>query len=117
MHFASIIIYYFYYIFDGNVGRIKEVDLKYYALVNNAFIIEKCIKFKLEKNRVIDGREIYKVDANKLKKKIIDDCYCKYVYKKENEELYKEISDLLGLYAYTKNKVHIKPYVVIGKKL
>ena len=95
-----------------NVGRIKEVDLKYYALVNNAFIIEKCIKFKLEKNRVIDGREIYKVDANKLKK-IIDDCYCKYVSKKENEELYKEISDLLGLYAYTKNKVHIKPYIII----
>jgi myo-inositol-hexaphosphate 3-phosphohydrolase len=95
-----------------NIGRIKEVDLKYYALVNNAFIIEKCIKFKLDKNRVIDGREIYKVDPNKLKK-IIDDCYCKYVSKKENEVLYKEISDLLGLYAYTKDKINIKPYVII----
>jgi len=95
-----------------NVGRIKEVDLKYYALVNNSIMIEKCIKLKLEKNRVINGREIYKVDPNKLKK-IIDDCYCKYVSKKENEELYKEISILLGLYSYIKNKVNIKPYVII----
>jgi len=95
-----------------NIGRIKEVDLKYYALVNNAVVIEKCIKLKLEKNRVIDGREIYKVESNKLKQ-IIDDCYCKYVSKKQNEELYKEISDLLGLYAYTKDKVNIKPYVII----
>ena len=95
-----------------NVGRIKEVDLKYYALVNNSVMIEKCIKLKLEKNRVITGREIYKVDPNKLKK-IIDDCYCKYVSKKQNEELYKEISILLGLYSYIKNKVNIKPYVII----
>jgi hypothetical protein len=34
----------------------------------------------------------------------INECYCKYVSKQQNEELYKEISDLLGLYAYTKNK-------------
>jgi len=95
-----------------NVGRIKEVDLKYYALVNNAFVIEKCVKLNLDKNRVIEGREIFKVDPIKLKK-IIDDCYCKYVSKKENDELYKEISDLLGLYAYTKDKVNIKPYVII----
>jgi phage anti-repressor protein len=95
-----------------NIGRIKEVDLKYYALVNNSIMIEKCVKLKLDKNRVIEGREIFKVDADKLKK-IIDDCYCKYVSKKQNEELYKEISDLLGLYAYTKDKVHIKPYVII----
>ena len=35
--------------------------------------------------------------------------------KKQNEELYKEISDLLGLYAYTKDKINIKLYVIIGK--
>ena len=75
-------------------------------------MIEKSVKLKLDKSRVIEGREIFKVDADKLKK-IIDDCYCKYVSKKQNEELYKEISDLLGLYAYTKDKVHIKPYVII----
>ena len=95
-----------------NVGRIKEVDLKYYALVNNSVMIEKCIGLKLNKNRVIDGKEIYNINPNKLKK-IIDECYCKYVSKKQNEELYKEISDLLGLYAYTKDKIHIKPYVII----
>ena len=54
------------------------------------------------------------MDPKKLKK-IIDECYCKYVSKKQNEELYKEISDLLGLYAYTKNKINIKPYVIIGR--
>ena len=86
--------------------------MKYYALVNNSIMIEKCIKLKLEKNRIINGREIFKVDPDKLKK-IIDDCYCKYVSKKQNEELYKEISILLGFYSYIKNKIHIKPYVII----
>jgi hypothetical protein len=76
-----------------NVGRIKEVDLKYYALVNNSIMIEKCIKLKLEKNRVINGREIYKVDPNKLKK-IIDDCYCKYV-SLENKNLKFLFSNLI----------------------
>ena len=46
---------------------------------------------------------------------MIDYCYCKYVSSKKNDKLYKEISDLLGLYAYTKDKVNIKPYVIIGK--
>ena len=95
-----------------NVGRIKEVDLKYFALVKNPLLIEKCIGFKLEKQRLIPDREIFTVEPKKLKK-IIDDCYCKYVSKQQNEELYKEISDLLGLYAYTKNKINIKPYVII----
>jgi pyruvate/2-oxoglutarate dehydrogenase complex dihydrolipoamide acyltransferase (E2) component len=96
------------------VGRIKEVELKYFALVRNSLLIEKCLKFKLRKNQVLENTEIFKVDP-KVLKKIIKDCYCKYVSSKENEELYKEISDLLGLYAYTKNKVHIKPYVIIDK--
>jgi hypothetical protein len=32
-----------------NTGRIKEVDLKYLALVKNSILIEKCMKFKLKK--------------------------------------------------------------------
>ena len=48
-------------------------------------------------------------------KKVIDECYCKYISKQQNEELYKEISDLLGLYAYTKDKINIKSYVIIGR--
>jgi len=95
-----------------NIGRIKEVDLKYFALVTNSYMIEKCIGFKLDKNRIFEGREIFKVEPKKLKK-IIDECYCKYVTKKQNDELYKEIADLLGLYAYTKDKINIKPYVII----
>ena len=31
--------------------------------------------------------------------------------------MYEEISYLLGLYSYTKDKVHIKPYVIIGKNI
>jgi phage anti-repressor protein len=95
-----------------NVGRIKEVDLKYFALVKNPLLIEKCIGFQLDNKRLIPNREIFTVDPKKLKQ-IIDDCYCKYVSKQQNEELYKEVSDLLGLYAYTKNKINIKPYVII----
>ena len=50
-------------------------------------------------------------------KKVIYECYCKHVSAKENKELYEEISSLLGMYAYTKNKLHIKPYIIIGKEL
>lgn len=99
-----------------NVGRIKEVELKYFALVKNSLLIENCIKLKLKANQVFENKEIFRVEPKALKK-VIDDCYCKYVSSKKNEEMYEDISHLLGLYAYTKDKIHIKPYVVIGKKL
>ena len=97
-----------------NVGRIKEVDLKYFALVQNSLLIEKCMKLKLKKNQVIENTEIYKIDAIALKK-IIKNCYCTYVSSKANEKLYQEIADLLGLCAYAKDKVNIKPYIIIDK--
>jgi hypothetical protein len=97
-----------------NIGRIKDVELKYLALITNSVLIEKCMKLKLEKNQLIDNREIYQIDPNKLKK-IIDDCYCKYVSKNKNQKLYEEISILLGLYAYTKDKINIKPFIIIDK--
>ena len=50
--------------------------------------------------------------SNSITHKKIYDFLC-VVSKKQNEELYKEIADLLGLYPYTKDKVHIKPYVII----
>lgn len=84
-----------------NVGRIKEVDLKYYALVKNSLLIENCIKFNLKNEQVFEKKEIFRTTPNIIKK-IIDKCYCKYVSKKENEDLYRELSDLLGLYAYSK---------------
>ena len=99
-----------------NVGRIKEVELKYFALVKNSFLIENCIKLKLKANQVFENKEIFRVNPNNLKK-IIDKCYCKYVSSKQNKELYEDISYLLGLYSYTKDKVYIKPYVIIGKNI
>jgi hypothetical protein len=77
---------------------------------------KNCLKLKLVKSQVYENKEIYKVEP-KILKKVIDDCYCKYVSKKENSELYREISELLGLYAYTKDKKNIKPYIIIGKDL
>jgi phage anti-repressor protein len=97
-----------------NVGRIKEIDLKYLAIVKNSKLIEKCIKLKLKNKQYYENREIYEVDNNKLKK-IIADCYCKYVSKKEHDTMYDELSQLAGLYSYTKNKKNIKPYVIINK--
>ena len=91
-----------------NVGRIKDVELKYFALVKNAKLIENCMKLKLKNKQVIEGREIYKIDSEKLKK-IIDDCYCKNVSKKDNEEMHEELAELLDMYSYVKNKVNIKP--------
>jgi hypothetical protein len=99
-----------------NVGRIKEIELKYLALVKNNKLIEQCMKLKMVENQVKKNREIYKIEPKKLKK-IINDCYCKHVTKKENIELYKEINDLLGMYIYTKDKIHIKPYIIIGNEL
>ena len=99
-----------------NVGRIKEVDLKYFAIAKHAVIIERCIKHKLNKHQVFANKEIYKVTPQLLKR-VIDDCYCKSVGKTENEDMYRELSDMLGLYAYTKDKVNIHPYVIIGKDL
>lgn len=99
-----------------NTGRIKDVELKYFAAVKNSFLIEKCIKSDLKDKRVIKYREIYEIEPSKLKK-IVDECYCKHVNRIKNEELYEELSELLGMYGYLKNKKYIKPYVIIGKNL
>jgi phage anti-repressor protein len=99
-----------------NVGRLPEVDLKYFALVKNSILIEKCIKLKLKNNQVIKNKEIYRIDPATMKK-VIEDCYCKYVSQDKHVELYKEISDVLGLFMYTKGKVNISPYIIIGKDL
>jgi 23S rRNA maturation mini-RNase III len=99
-----------------NVGRIKEVELKYVALVKNPLLIEKCIKLLLKKKQVVSGKELFEIDP-KILKKVIDDCYCKHVSVKENKDLYDEISNLLGMYVYVKDKLNIKPYIIIGKNL
>ena len=95
-----------------NVGRVRDVELKYFAIVKNSLLIENCIKLNMKNKQVFDKKEIYHITPSMIKQ-VIDKCYCKYVSKKENDELYREIGDLLGLYAYTKNKVNIKPYIII----
>jgi phage anti-repressor protein len=97
-----------------NIGRIKEIDLKYLALVKNSILIESCMKLKLKKNQVIKNKEIYQIEPTKLKK-IINECYCKYVSKNKNDNLYEELSNLLGLYSYCKDKINIKPFIIIDK--
>ena len=37
------------------------------------------------------NKEIFNTTSENIKK-IIDECYCKYLYKKENNELYEELS-------------------------
>lgn len=97
-----------------NTGRVNEVDLKYLAVVKNSKLIEKCVKLKLKNNQYFENREIYEIEQDKLKK-IIVDCYCKYVTKKENDKMYEELSQLAGLYSYIKNKKNIKPYIILNK--
>lgn len=97
-----------------NVGRIREAKLKYLAVVTNSIMIENCMKLKLEKNQVRENKEIYLVSPQKLKK-IIDDCYCKHVSSAEHKKLYEDLSNLTGLYSYVKDKVKIKPFVIIKK--
>jgi hypothetical protein len=99
-----------------NVGRIKEVELKYVALVKNPLLIEKCIKLLLKKKQVFSGKELFEIDP-KILKKVIDECYCKHVSAKDNKDLYNEISNLLGIYVYVKDKLNIKPYIIIDKNL
>jgi hypothetical protein len=99
-----------------NVGRIKEVDLKYLAIVKNPLLLEKCVKLKLKKNQVIKNKEIFHTEPTIIKN-IITECYCKHIPENKNKEVYEEMANLLGIYAYTKDKINIKPYIIIGKNL
>ncbi len=90
--------------------------MKYLAIVKNSLLIEKCLKLKLKKNQVIKNKEIYNVEP-KVIKQIINECYCKYVSQEKNKELYEELASLLGIYAYTKDKINIKPYIIVGANL
>ena len=93
-----------------NTGRILEEELKYFVLVENPKLIEKCMKLLLLKNnQVSNNEELFNITPQKLKK-IIDDCFSNYVSTKENEKIYVEVANLLGLYAYTKDEIHIKLY-------
>lgn len=68
-----------------------------------------------EGQEVFEDKEIFEVDVDSLHK-VIDECYCKNVSKKEHEKLQEEIQSLFGFYSYVKDKSRIKPFVVINKK-
>lgn len=97
-----------------NIGRINEVDLKFLCVVKNNVLIENCIKHKLIDNITFKKKEIYKIEPKKLKK-IIYKCYCNNISKKEHDNLFEELGDLLKFYKYIKNKNEIKPYIIINK--
>lgn len=99
-----------------NVGRINEVDLKYYALVKNNVMIEKCMKHNLIENQYIKNKEIYKIKPTVLKE-IINECYSKYVNNDVNKKLYDDIGNLLGLYSFIKDKPKLEPYVIIDNNI
>jgi DNA-binding Lrp family transcriptional regulator len=100
-----------------NVGRVKEVELKYLALVKNAKLIESLVGYALKENRIKENREIYQVSAENLQK-LIENIYCSNISTEENEMLYKEIFNLPNSCKYNKNiQVELKPYIVIGKKI
>lgn len=99
-----------------NTGRIDDIDLKYLAIVKNGKLIENCIKKLIKNNQIKKYRELYQIKPKNLKK-IIYDCYIENVNKKENDNLYNDLSDLLGLYSYVKDEKNIKPYIVIGNDI
>jgi phage anti-repressor protein len=79
--------------------------------------------FKIGKSKNIIARlsnyntgRIEDVDP-KLLKRVVYKCYKDNISKKDNQQLYREIADLLGMYIYTKNNPKVKPYVVIGKNI
>jgi hypothetical protein len=96
-----------------NVGRIDEVDLKYYALVKNYVLVEQCMKHNLIKNQYLKNKEIYKINPSSLNQ-IINECYCKNVNNEQNKKLYDEVGHLLNLYSFIKDNPKLEPYVIIG---
>jgi hypothetical protein len=96
-----------------NVGRIKNVDLKYLAIVKKSDLIEDCIKTVL-KPTLIKDHEIFKVDLKKLKN-VIENCYKKYISKQSNNKLFKAITDLLNFYNFSKASPKYEPYAVIDQ--
>jgi hypothetical protein len=96
-----------------NVGRISDVELKYFAIVKNATKIEQCIKILLGKHKYNQRREIYKINEIDLVK-AINTCYKLHVSQSQCAETCEMIDNLLGLYNMCQSSKNIVPYVIIG---
>lgn len=83
-----------------NVGRIQEVDLKFLAVIDDSYSVEKCMKINLDKYRIFKNKEIFKISVSILKK-ILNLCKC-------------ENSNLCQMIKYLEDKVNIKPYLIIN---
>ena len=97
-----------------NTGRIKDIELKYFAIVSNSKLIETCVKKRLVNNKIIKNRELYEIKSESIKL-VIDSCYKDLTKQKEHAELYEELSQISGLYSYVKDKVNIKPFIIINR--
>jgi phage anti-repressor protein len=89
-----------------NTGRIKDIDLKYLAVINEPKSIEKCIGLNLNKYRYKQGREIFKVNIEYLQE-VIKDCACKF-----DEKLNDYETDIKGLIKYLEDKKSVSPFIV-----
>lgn len=69
----------------------------------------------LEKNRVYKNTELFKISPDNMID-AIDKCYKKLTNKEANAKLYEEVSELLKMYSYVRNKKRLLPYVIIRKK-
>ena len=100
-----------------NLNLLKSMSVEEQTFYKKWMEIQTCESFSNKAN-MIKAKIWTPTDINdeSLTIKEIESINPKLVYvesKQQNEELYKEISDLLGLYAYTKDKINIKPYVII----
>lgn len=98
-----------------NVGKIDEDDLKYYTVVSDSKMIEKCIMVSTKKPRVFSDKEIIKIKPEDLRK-IITQCYCANTSKTANRKLHREIAGLIGLYSYVVNNPKVEPHVIISNQ-
>lgn len=56
-----------------------------------------------------------KFNLLKLKKSFLN--VIVIIFLKENKQLFEEISNLLGMYVYVKDKINIKLYIILGNEL
>lgn len=99
-----------------NTGRIYEVDIKYFAIVNNMKKIENCVKEHIKSKRSIKGREIYEISKEELKS-IIHNCYKCNVKKEDHAKMIKNLGALCDLYFFCKDHKELQPYVIIGSEI
>ena len=107
-----------YAIGEENFELNKPMVTLYDSVKNNIFKGNKIpnVEFEVESG-YIDSDGNYKLGQNYSDIDYSDYIltHCKNVTSKQNDKLYEELSDLLKLYSYTKDKINIKPFIIIDK--